>query len=189
MRNIERENDQITHNIGMQVAKCAVCVVLMVVASFIRIPIPYVPLTFQTVVAVLAGLLLGVKWGAASMFIYLFMGLVGLPVFSGGGGFSYVLQLTFGYIVGFVAAAFVVGLIRGDANFTFRRAIVSALVGVVVNYIFGVFHFSLIWSIYMEQGEIWQALLVNNILFFPKDLFLCFLAASVALRIRKGIRR
>ena len=95
-----------------RIAECALFVVLMIVSAYIRIPIPYVPITFQTVVAVLAGLLLGAKWGTASVAVYIFMGLLGLPVFSGGGGFAYVLQLTFGYILGFAAAAFAAGLAR-----------------------------------------------------------------------------
>ena len=74
--------------LSARIAECALFIVLMVVSAFIRIPIPYVPITFQTVVAVLAGLLLGAKWGAASVAIYVFMGLLGLPVFRAGGGFA-----------------------------------------------------------------------------------------------------
>ena len=106
----------------VRLAECALFVVLMIVSAFIRIPIPYVPLTFQTVVAVLAGLLLGAKWGTISVAVYVFMGLLGLPVFSDGGGFAYVLQLTFGYIIGFVAAAFAAGMVRGKDALTLRGA-------------------------------------------------------------------
>ena len=87
------------YSTAVDIAKCALFVVVMVVAAFVRIPIPYVPLTFQTVAAVLAGLLLGAKWGSVAVAVYVFMGLVGLPVFAGGaGGFSYILQLSFGYL-------------------------------------------------------------------------------------------
>ena len=75
---------------SVKLAQCALFVVLMIVSAFIRIPIPYVPVTFQTVVAVLAGLMLGPWWGAASVAVYVILGLLGLPVFAnGGGGYAY----------------------------------------------------------------------------------------------------
>ena len=200
MRDINRQEKQISARgsassasasagIAARLARCALFVVLMAVASFIRIPIPYVPLTFQTVVAILAGLLLGAKWGAAAMLVYTFMGLAGLPVFSGGGGFAYVLQLTFGYIVGFSAAAFAAGLVRGKGSVSLRRAALAALAGVAANYLFGIAHFALIWSFYMNMSGLWKALLVNNLLFLPKDLLLCLLAAVLAQRVGRVIRR
>lgn len=172
----------------VRLAECALFVVLMIVSAFIRIPIPYVPLTFQTVVAVLAGLLLGAKWGTISVAVYVFMGLLGLPVFSGGGGFAYVLQLTFGYIIGFVAAAFAAGMVRGKEALTLRRAIVAAVVGFLANYLIGVPYFAVIWKFYMHMDGLWHAVLVNNILFMPKDLILCVLAAVLAERLGKVLR-
>lgn len=102
--------------IAAELAKCAVFVVLMVVAAKISIPFYPVALTFQTVVAVLAGLLLGPKYGSAAMAVYVFIGLVGLPVFTSGGGFVYVVQVTFGYTIGFIAAAFAAGLAAGKGT-------------------------------------------------------------------------
>lgn len=173
--------------LAVQLAKCALFVVLMIVSAFIRIPIPYVPLTFQTAVAVLAGLLLGAKWGTVSVAVYIFMGLLGLPVFSGGGGFAYVFQLTFGYIIGFAAAAFASGAVRGRKMPALRRAAAAALAGVLANYLIGVPYFAIIWKFYMNMDGLWYALLVNNILFMPKDLILCLLAAVLAERISKAV--
>lgn len=200
MRDINRQERQISARdsassalasagIAARLARCALFVVLMAVASFIRIPIPYVPLTFQTVVAVLAGLLLGAKWGAAAMSVYTFMGLAGLPVFSGGGGFAYVLQLTFGYIVGFAAAAFASGMMIERGAFTVRRAIVASLIGVAANYILGIPYFMIIWSCYMNLNGLWESVWVNNLLFLPKDILLCVLAAFLAQRVRRALKR
>ena len=69
--------------VAAELAKCAIFVVLMVVSAFIKIPFPLVPLTFQTVVAVLAGLLLGPLYGTAAVGVYIFMSLraaAGLPM-------------------------------------------------------------------------------------------------------------
>ena len=97
----------------VQLAQCAIFVALMAAAAYIQIPFYPVPLTFQTVVCVLAGLLLGARNGALALTAYLVMGVLGLPVFSSGGGFTYVLMPSFGYILGFVGAAFSAGLIVG----------------------------------------------------------------------------
>ncbi len=200
MRNINGKNKDVftvaaapsaakTGSLARGLAKCALFAVLMVAASFVRIPVPYVPITFQTVVAVLAGILLGAKAGAASMLFYIFMGLIGLPVFSGGGGVVYVLQLTFGYIVGFAAAAFAAGLVRGRGVLCFRRAVWAALAGVAANYLIGIPYFMCIWHFYMNLDGLWTAVLVNNFLFFPKDVLLCFAAACLAVRMQTALRR
>ena len=89
--------------------------VLTAVGAFIRVPLPTgVPFTLQVPAVLLAGLLLGPRLGAASQAAYLAVGLLGLPVFAGGGGPGYVLSPTFGFLVGFVAAAPAVGLVAGD---------------------------------------------------------------------------
>ena len=115
---------------------CALFVALMTAAAFIKIPFPLVPLTFQTVTAVLSGLLLGAKKGAASMAAYCFAGLLGLPVFTSGGGIHYVTMPTFGYIIGFIASAFIAGLIARDGT-SVRRVTVAAIIAFLVDYIIG----------------------------------------------------
>lgn len=118
-----------------------------------------------------------------------FYGACGAAVFSGGGGFAYVLQLTFGYIIGFACAAFAAGLLRGSGAFTIRRATLAALAGVAANYLIGIPYFMVIWSCYMNMSGLWNAVLVNNILFIPKDIVLCILAAFLAQRVGKALRK
>ncbi len=68
------------------------------IGAFIRIPVPLVPFTLQITFTTLAGLfLLGSKKGAISVAVYVLMGLIGIPVFTQGGGFSYVLKPSFGF--------------------------------------------------------------------------------------------
>lgn len=175
-----------------ELAKCAIFVVLMIVSAFIKIPFPLVPLTFQTVVAVLAGLLLGPLYGTAAVGVYIFMGLIGLPVFTSGGGFAYVVQPTFGYILGFAAAAFVAGALCGRgkaAQITLRGALLASVAGFLVNYIVGVPYFLLIWHFYMHNGGVWQAAVTYNLIYMPKDLALCLLAGFLAWRVRPLLDR
>ncbi len=177
---------------AVDLAKCAIFVALMVVSAFIRIPFPLVPLTFQTVVAVLAGLLLGPLYGTAAVGVYIFMGLIGLPVFTSGGGFAYVVQPTFGYILGFAAAAFVAGALCGRgkaAQITLRGALLASVAGFLVNYIVGVPYFLLIWHFYMHNGGVWQAAVTYNLIYMPKDLALCLLAGFLAWRVRPLLDR
>ena len=86
------------------------------IGGFIRIPIPYVPLTLQTLMVMFSGLILGGRLGAVSQLVYILVGLMGIPIFAHGGGPGYVLQPTFGYLVGFVCGAYIIGTIteRGD---------------------------------------------------------------------------
>jgi len=77
-----------------------------------RLEIPHqpVPYTFQTLAVILAGGLLGSRNGFLSMMLYLGLGLVGMPVFAGGGfGFAKLIGPTGGYLLSFPVAAFVVG--------------------------------------------------------------------------------
>ena len=191
MSDIDKENKRFLLSKGkaaVRIAECALFVVLMGVSAFIRIPFPPVPLTFQTVVAVLAGLMLGPGYGAAAVAVYVFMGLLGLPVFTNGGGFAYVLEPTFGYILGFVAAAFAAGLVRGR-SVSLPRLIIAALAGFLVNYLIGVPYFMAIWHFYMNNGGLWGAVLTYNVLYMPKDAALCVLSAFLARTLFAATRR
>jgi len=99
--------------------------------------VPFSPLPF---VALASGLMLGSKRGALAMFVYVLIGLVGVPVFAKApfGGPQYVLQPTFGFLLGFIAAAYASGEVLKMRR---RRGIVSyitaALVGLAVIYAVG----------------------------------------------------
>lgn len=82
---------------------------LTAAGAFIKIPTPLVPITLQTLMVYLSGLFLGVRGGAVSQLLYIVIGILGLPVFSGGGGPAYVVSPTFGYLLGFILASAVSG--------------------------------------------------------------------------------
>jgi biotin transport system substrate-specific component len=85
-------------------------VMALAAQAAIRLPFSPVPVTGQTLAVLLVGALLGSRRGAASVLLYLAQGLAGLPVFAGGAsGAAYALGPTGGYLVGFVAAAYVTG--------------------------------------------------------------------------------
>ena len=162
----------------------AIFVGLMVIFTlFVSIPFFPVPLTFQTVICVMAGLLLGAKRAGLSMFIYVFMGLVlAIPVFSGGkGGPGMVVSPTFGYIIAFIPTAAAAGAVRGKlATASLKRYITAATAAFFVCYAIGIPYFLIIWRFYMGNTDIWQAALTFNILYMPKDLILCLAAAFLS---------
>ena len=92
-------------------ALCGVFTALIAIGAFIRIPVPVVPFTLQYLFTMLAGLLLGAKLGAAAVALYVGMGLIGFPIFTQGGGFGYVFNPSFGYLVGFIVGAYATGKI------------------------------------------------------------------------------
>ena len=135
-----------------------------------------VPITGQTFAVLLAGALLGSKRGALSQLTYLGLGAMGAPIFAGWmGGPAVLMGPTGGYLIGFVAAAFVVGLLaeRGWDRRTWSMAL-AMLVGNIVIYVFG-----LSWlSIWLGHFAPKSSVLATGLYpFIPGDLLKIVLAA------------
>ena len=122
-----------------KLALTALFTALMIMGGFIRIPAPLAPITLQAQIALLAGVCLGGVWGCASVVLYVMLGLIGLPVFASGGGIAYVLQPTFGYLLGFALSAFVSGKIAHSGVLTYKRIAVALAVGLAIAYVIGIF--------------------------------------------------
>ncbi|MBR0742949.1 biotin transporter BioY [Bradyrhizobium japonicum] len=83
---------------------------LMALSAKVNLPLPYVPMTLQTLVVLMIGAAYGWRLGSATMIAYLAEGAMGLPVFAGPvGGIAPLVGPTAGYLYGFVLAAFVTG--------------------------------------------------------------------------------
>ena len=83
---------------------------LMALSAKVNLPLPYVPMTLQTLVVLMIGAAYGWRLGSATMVAYLAEGAMGLPVFAGPvGGIAPLVGPTAGYLYGFVLAAFVIG--------------------------------------------------------------------------------
>lgn len=170
---------------AIDISECAVFIALMVAGAFIQIPFPLVPLTFQTVIAVLSGLLLGAKKGAISMSVYCFAGLIGLPVFSAGGGIYYVLKPSFGYIIGFILSAVVGGLI---VRKSFKSFLLAAISAVIADYVIGI-PYCLIAAKLTGVENLFRLFLIGNLIYLPKDIVLGILASFVAFTVRPKMRK
>ena len=95
--------------------------ILLAISSKIKIPFYPVPMTMQTFVVLLIGITLGWKLAVATISLYLFEGIIGLPVFSGtpekGVGLVYFVGPTMGYLIGFIVAGFLAGKFIYDNNY------------------------------------------------------------------------
>jgi biotin transport system substrate-specific component len=147
---------------------------LAAVFAQIRIPLPFtpVPLTGQTFAVLLVGAALGSKRGAASLMLYTLMGALGLPFFAGGeSGLAYMSGPTLGYLAGFVAAAYVVGLLaeRGLER-SVRTSLVPFLAGTLIIYLFGAGWLAVLFGVE-------QALLLGVLPFIVGDAIKLVMAA------------
>lgn len=178
---------QKVRGISADIAECALFTALMIAGAYISIPFPFVPLTFQTVFATLAGLLLGWKKGVLSTAAYMILGLVGVPVFTSGGGFSYVLKPSFGFVVGFIAAAGVGGILFAKSNKLWHYIVLS-LCACAVNYVIGG-AFIYCWLILNGSQDIASSMVNWVFVFIPKDAVLAVLAAFISCKVKPVILR
>jgi biotin transport system substrate-specific component len=106
---------------------------LLALASKVQVPFWPVPMTMQSLVIMMLGMAYGSRLATATVLLYLAEGLAGLPVFAGtGAGFAYMTGPTAGYLVGFVAAA---GLIGWLAERGWDRSPVKALIAMSVGHV------------------------------------------------------
>lgn len=174
-----------------KMAMCSLFTALTAVGAFIKIPVPVVPFTLQFLFIMLAGLLLGGKLGAVSVGAYAFLGLAGLPIFAEGGGFWYVLKPSFGYILGFVLAAYVIGRITEKTEgLTFGKILAANFVGLAIVYGAGMVYYYLICNYVINTPiGLWPLFLYCLLLPVPGDICLCFVTAVLARRLKPVLVR
>src|SRR5512136_710734 len=102
------------------------------VGAYIHIPIGPVPIVLSTLFVLLAGLLLGSRWGLISIGLYLLVGAMGIPVFAGGrGGFAHFLGPTGGYLFGYALSAWVTGLVSERSRGILAIEVLAVVAGAV----------------------------------------------------------
>lgn len=159
---------------------------LIAIGAFIKIPLPTCPLTLQWFFVMCAGILLGSKKGALSTFLYVLLGLLGLPIFTGGGGFWYVMQPTFGYFIGFILCAFMIGLMVEKKISIFA----ACAIGTVILYLIGSAYAYVLLNFFTEGDGIALDTLVFSfmVLPLPGDIAKIVLAGVVGGRVRKALK-
>ncbi len=164
---------------------------LTAVGAFLRIPTPWSAFTLQVFFVFMAGALLGPKYGALSQAVYVGLGLLGIPVFVSGGGPSYVLQPTCGFLLSYIPAAAVVGRICGrNGRPGFGRIVLACLAGLAVIYAIGLPYMGIILNVYLGKGmSVRQILWSGMILFLPYDALKIVLTGVLAKALIPALRR
>jgi len=130
---------------------------MTVLGGYIAIPLGPVPMVLSNFVILLSGLLLGSKRGTAVAFTYLLLGALGLPVFSGGtSGIAHIIGPTGGYLIGYLPAAFITGLISEYKKRSLKKDSVALIFGTFSIYAFGIpwlkFSLTMSWTNAISAG-------------------------------------
>ena len=156
---------------------------LIAAGAYISIPIGPVPIVLQNMFVLLAGLLLGSRWGLAAVAVYLLAGACGLPVFAGGtGGIGRFAGPTGGYLFGYLPAVFIVGLLSKYEKTALD--VIGMILGTLIIYSVGVTWLQLITGMPFSK-----ALAVGMYPFLIGDALKIAAAAIIAKSIRPVIRK
>ena len=143
---------------------------LTAVGAFLRIPFALSAVTLQFLFTAMAGILLGAKYGALSQLVYVALGLIGLPIFTKGGGLSYIFEPTFGYLLGLIPAAFVTGTLS-KRPLRFRQTALAMLAGLAILYATGIPYLALIANVYLGKSLPLKEILVSGmVIYLPGDI-------------------
>lgn len=149
----------------------------------LSLPIGVVPISLTNLVIYFAIYVLGGKRGTLSYIVYLFIGLVGLPVFSGfSGGFPKLFGPTGGYLIGFIFMAFISGIFIDKFPSKIYMCFFGMILGTITTYIFGT-----AWLAYQAHLTFNSALAVGVLPFIPGDLVKMVIASFIGPQIRKRL--
>jgi biotin transport system substrate-specific component len=159
----------------------ALLVALIIISAKITVPF-IIPITLQSLVVILAGMLLGPRRAWLPPLLYLVMGLAGLPVFAKGGGIAYIAMPSFGFIIGFIPGAWVAGLVSRVRLFRPEavRCFVAGIAGIVVIYFCGFAYIPLVEAFYGSKAVFWATILANLPLMLLGDLLKVIAATVIA---------
>jgi len=119
--------------------------ILLIISAKIKVPLYPVPMTLQPLAVLMISMLFGRNLASATVGLYIFQGLLGLPVFAYGGGFMYIFGPTGGFIIGFLLAAIILGHLAdkgwGRSLFT---SILCMVIGLFIIYFMGILQLSVI---------------------------------------------
>ncbi len=158
---------------------------LTAVGAYIHIPIGPVPIVLTNLFVLLTGLLLGSRWGLASIGLYLLVGAIGMPVFAGGkGGLAHLLGPTGGYLFGFALSAWITGFISER----FHSSPVGNAIAVLTGS-FAIYGLGVPWLKMVTQMSWTKTLMVGMVPFILGDVIKAFAALILARAVRPILNR
>jgi biotin transport system substrate-specific component len=164
---------------------------LLAVSSQISIPLGPVPHTLQIFFVLLAGLLLGGRWGLASIGVWIALGVFGLPVFTQGkAGLAALAGPTGGFLIGFAVCAFFVGKLMERSNYGYIRTLAIMLAGLAIVYAVGLSGFMLSFQYFLHKPmTLEKAVAIAVAPFLPFDIVKTAMAAYLGTKIKRALER
>ena len=162
---------------------------IMAVLSQFAFPVGAVPVTLQTFVCAFAGGVLGWKWGAVSISVWLLLGALGVPILTmGKAGVGIFLSPVGGYYIGFILMAGFSGIYLKEKSRFFTQG-VFALLGLILCYALGTVWFMMYFSLGLGKGmPLWTALTMTVFPFIGFDLIKVAAGVFCGIRIQKALR-
>ena len=171
------------------ITKIALLVALIAVGAFISIPLGPVPFTLQNFFVFMTGLLLTPFYAGLAVFIYVLLGLIGIPIFAGfTGGFQSVLKPSFGFLIAFIIGAiFISKFAHGEKKF--GKIMIVLVIAEVIFYAIGLPYMYYILNVVMGNSmDVSKILSLGMIPFIIPDMAKAAVAAIIAPRIQKAIK-
>lgn len=168
---------------------CAVCAAILCIFSVMTIPIGVVPITLGTFGIMLVSVILGAKRSVISAAVFILLGAVGLPVFSGfRGGFMVIAGPTGGYIIGYIFMALIIGISQlipsKKAFLTILYTIILCVAAAIVDYAVGTVQFMIV-----QKTGLWAALTACVFPFVIMDFIKCIAASVIGIYVQKGLQK
>lgn len=167
------------------IAQIALFAALTAIGAFLKVPVPVIPFTLQAFFVAMSGVLLGSKKGALSQILYVLIGLAGFPIFTQGGGITYIFKPSFGYLAGFILGAYLTGFLTERLkSMNFIRVFLCMVAGRGVIYLIGLPYLYLIYNFYIGKDfSVWATLYNGMFIFLPGDLIQTFFASVLCLKL------
>jgi biotin transport system substrate-specific component len=165
--------------------KMALCVAILCITSYMIIPLPFTPIVIglQTIMINLIALLFRPKEAGMTILIYLLMGLIGLPVFSGGtSGPGKLFGPTGGFYFGFLLSVILISWLKGNRNSFKRYSVITILVGIPVQHLLAV-----VWMSVQSEINMEAAFITVSLPFIVGDILKCVIASSLGVALRKRL--
>ncbi len=167
----------------------ALMAALTAVGAFLQIPLGITSITLQVLFTCLSGLLLGPKWGAISQLVYVVLGLVGLPVFTQGGGLGYLVKPSMGFLLGLIAEAWVIGMLTRKERGPVRVAL-ACVAGILVMYAVAVPYMYLVLNLYLgNEMSLWTVIKTGMLIYLPGDSVKIAVVTAVSVPLLKAVGR
>ncbi|QOR66056.1 biotin transporter BioY [Cytobacillus suaedae] len=175
--------------VGMFAALMAIGANITSWAPFLQVA--NVPLSMGPFFAILAGLLLGSRLGAISMTVYMLVGIAGAPVFAQfSSGISVIIGNTGGFILSYIATAYIVGkIVESKEKPNLSVFMIAALAGIAAIYIIGTNYMYLALNVWMDVEMGYGTAWIVMTWFAVKDIVFTIIAAMIAPRIYYAIKR